>query len=66
VSNRDAFFNTAGPVNPEDHYCLSPFERLNRYELVALIQQKKYFISHALRQTAKTSALLAFMEVLTS
>jgi hypothetical protein len=66
VSNRDAFFNTAGPVNPKDHYCLSPIERLNQDELVALIQQKKYFISHAPLQTGNTSALLAFMEVLKS
>jgi hypothetical protein len=58
------FFNTAGPVNPKDHYCLSPFERLNRDELTLLIQQKKYFILHAPRQTGKTSALLAFMDYL--
>jgi hypothetical protein len=58
------FFNTAGPVNPKDHYCLSPFERLNRDELTLLIQQKKYFILHAPRQTGKTSTLLAFMKYL--
>jgi AAA-like domain len=56
------FFNTAGPVNPEDHYCLPPLARLNLQELLALIEQKKYFVLHAPRQTGKTSALLALME----
>jgi hypothetical protein len=55
------FFNTAGPVNPQDHYCLPPLERLDADELLLLIQQKKYFVLHAPRQTGKTSALLALM-----
>ena len=55
------FFNTAGPVNPKDHYCLSPFDRFNRDEVMSLVEQKKYFILHAPRQTGKTSALIAFM-----
>lgn len=55
------FFNTAGPVNPKDHYCLPPLARLNLDELLLLIQQKKYFVLHAPRQTGKTSALLALM-----
>ena len=58
------FFNTAGPVNPNDHYCLSPFDRFDRDEVLSLIQQKKYFILHAPRQTGKTSALLALMNYL--
>jgi hypothetical protein len=56
------FFNTAGPVRCEDHYCLSPLERLNLAEVLSLIDQKKYFVLHAPRQTGKTSALLALME----
>jgi hypothetical protein len=56
------FFNTAGPVNPKDHYCLPPLARLNLDELLGLIQQKKYFVLHAPRQTGKTSALLALMD----
>ena len=60
------FFNTAGPVNPKDHYCLPPLARLNAEELLSLIQQKKYFVLHAPRQTGKTSALLALMEQLNS
>ncbi|MSQ48499.1 MAG: ATP-binding protein [Deltaproteobacteria bacterium] len=56
------FFNTAGPVNPQKHYCLPPLARLNVEELLGLIHQEKYFVLHAPRQTGKTSALLALME----
>ncbi|ETR69564.1 MAG: hypothetical protein OMM_03857 [Candidatus Magnetoglobus multicellularis str. Araruama] len=56
------FFNTAGPVNPEDHYCLNPSERINLEEILFLIEQKKYFILHAPRQTGKTTCLLSLME----
>ena len=58
------FFNTAGPVRSEDHYCLPPLSRFNLPELLQLIDQKKYFVLHAPRQTGKTSALLALMEYL--
>ena len=56
------FFNTAGPVNPQDHYCLPPLERFDLDDVLSLIQQKKYFILYAPRQTGKTSALFALME----
>jgi hypothetical protein len=56
------FFNTAGPVNPQDHYCLSALNRFDLNEILSLIQQKKYFILHAPRQTGKTSSLLALQE----
>jgi hypothetical protein len=58
------FFNTAGPVNPAQHYYLPPLERFDLDEVLLLIQQAKYFILHAPRQTGKTSALLALMEYL--
>ena len=58
------FFNTAGPVNPVDHYCLPSLERLQLHEVFLLIEQKKYFVLHAPRQTGKTSALLALMDAL--
>ena len=58
------FFNTAGPVNEKDHYCLSPLTRLKLDEVLPLIEQKKYFVLHAPRQTGKTSCLLALMEYL--
>lgn len=56
------FFNTAGPVVPEDHYCLSPLDRFDLEEIISLINQKKYFVLHAPRQTGKTTCLLALME----
>jgi hypothetical protein len=58
------FFNTAGPVNCTDHYCLPPLERFDLAEILSLIEQKKYFVLHAPRQTGKTSALLALTEYL--
>jgi hypothetical protein len=58
------FFNTAGPVNPADHYCLPPLERFDLNAVLLLIEQKKYFVLHAPRQTGKTSALLALLEYL--
>ena len=58
------FFNTAGPVNPEDHYCIPPLERFDLEEVLALVRMKKYFVLHAPRQTGKTSALLALCDLL--
>jgi len=55
------FFNTAGPVNCDDHYCLPPLSRFDLEEILMLIAQKKYFVLHAPRQTGKTSFLLALM-----
>lgn len=56
------FFNTAGPVRADDHYCLDPLQRFSLPDIMTLIAQKKYFVLHAPRQTGKTSALLALME----
>lgn len=60
----ERFFNTAGPINPEDHYCVEPLERINLDEILELLHQKKYFVLHAPRQTGKTSYLLALMNYL--
>jgi hypothetical protein len=57
-------FNTAGPVHPEEHYCIDPMARLDQDELYALIEAKKFFVLHAPRQTGKTSTLFALMDVL--
>ena len=57
-------FNTAGPVNPTDHYLIAPLSRIDLDEVLALVRDKKYFVLHAPRQTGKTSALLALAEVL--
>ena len=56
------FFNTAGPVRAEDHFLIDPLTRIDLQELMLLIDQKKYFVLHAPRQTGKTSTLLALMD----
>jgi hypothetical protein len=58
------FFNTAGPINSDDHYCLPPLSRFDLEDILMLIAQKKYFVLHAPRQTGKTSCLLALMKYL--
>ncbi|CAN2049847.1 AAA+ ATPase domain-containing protein [Candidatus Magnetomoraceae bacterium gMMP-13] len=58
------FFNTAGPVNCDMHYCLPPLERFDLQEVLMLIAQQKYFVLHAPRQTGKTSAMLELMKYL--
>ena len=58
------FFNTAGPVVPEDHYCVPPLERVDLEQILSLVRQKQYFVVHAPRQTGKTSALLALCDLL--
>jgi hypothetical protein len=55
------FFNTAGPVRAEKNYCINPLHRINLDEIQSLIQQEKYFVIHAPRQTGKTSYLLSLM-----
>ncbi len=56
------FFNTEGPIRPADHYSLPPLSRWDLDEILSLIDQKKYFLLHAPRQTGKTTCLLALME----
>lgn len=56
------FFNTAGPINPEMHYYVP--HRLNQAELQQLIDQQKYFILHAPRQSGKTTAMRIFVDEL--
>lgn len=58
------FFNTAGPVDNKKHYCLSPLDRFNLPEILSLIDQEKYFILHAPRQTGKTTCMLALSDYL--
>jgi len=56
------FFATEGPVRPDRHYNLPPLSRWDLDEILSLIDQEKYFLLHAPRQTGKTSCLLALME----
>ena len=58
------FFNTAGPVRPDDHYAVRPLERMDVDDLLAQIRAKQYFVLHAPRQTGKTSALIALRDLL--
>ena len=46
------------------HYCLPPLERFDLGDVLALIEQQKYLVLHAPRQTGKTSCLLALAEYL--
>ncbi len=55
------FFNNAGPATCVDHYCLDPLHRIDLDGVESLIEQQRYFILHAPRQTGKTSSLLALM-----
>ena len=58
------FFNTAGPVNRVAHYKIDPLHRWDLEEVLSLIQQEKYFVLHAPRQTGKTSCMLALQQYL--
>ena len=60
----ERFFNTAGPMIQEDHYCIDPLTRVDWYEVQRMIRDKRYFVMHAPRQTGKTSTLRAMMHVL--
>ena len=60
------YFNTEGPVDPAEHYCIDPLARVNLAEILTLIARKKYFVLHAPRQTGKTSVLLALQDRLNS
>jgi AAA-like domain len=57
----EKFFNNAGPQIPGDNYTLDPLRRIKLDELHGLIEQKRYFVLHAPRQTGKTTALYAMM-----
>ena len=56
------FFNTAGPINPERHYYVP--HRLDEILFSQLIDQAKYFILHAPRQSGKTTAMRQFAQEL--
>ncbi|MDR2175826.1 MAG: AAA family ATPase [Synergistaceae bacterium] len=56
------FFNTAGPAQEDIHYTLDPLKRIHYEEISLLIDQRKYFVLHAPRQTGKTTSLLAMVK----
>jgi hypothetical protein len=55
-------FNTAGPCMPAWHYMIDPLPRLA--DAPRLIDQGKFFVVHAPRQSGKTTTLLALAESL--
>ena len=64
MSTTQKHFNTAGPINRQLHYNIDPLHRINLNEIQFLIENQKYFVLHAPRQTGKTSYMLALMEYL--
>ena len=60
---RRKFFNTAGPNIIEDHYTLNPLTRFSGIR--QLIDDKRYFIIHAPRQTGKTTVIRALAHDIT-
>jgi len=46
-------FNTAGPIQPENHYHIDPIHRLDWEEVQHLIETGKYFVLYAPRQPVK-------------
>ena len=60
----ERFFNAEGPIKPDIHYYVPMLERFHSHQITALIEQQKYFLMHAARQTGKTSCLLAYMRFL--
>ncbi len=55
-------FAIAGPVNPDKHYYVP--HRLDEALFLQLIEEQKYFILHAPRQSGKTTAIRIFAQQL--
>ncbi len=55
-------FAIAGPVNPKNHYYVP--HRLDEVLFLQLIEEQKYFILHAPRQSGKTTAIRLFVKQL--
>ena len=60
----EKFFNTAGPNRLDYNYTIDPLSRFDLDEILMLINQQKYFVLHAPRQTGKTSCMLALRDYL--
>ena len=54
-------FNNAGPSVAGDHFMIDPLERIDVDSIESLVEEKRYFVLHAPRQTGKTTCLLALM-----
>ncbi len=49
---------------PERHYCIPPLSRFDLDEILELVEDMRYFVLHAPRQTGKTTTLLALADAL--
>jgi hypothetical protein len=56
----EKFFNNAGPQQPSSNYTLDPLRRIKLEELEEFIDQSRYFVLHAPRQTGETTSLYAW------
>ena len=63
---RKKHFNTAGPNISALHYQLDPLVRIDSEAIAELIDQQRYFVLHAPRQTGKTTCLLALRDQINS
>ena len=57
---RNRQFNAEGPCNPQEHYMLDPLRGLDK-QIRSLVNDKKYFVIHAARQSGKTTLLRALV-----
>ena len=51
---------------PQRHYCVPPLSRIDLEEVLELVEDMRYFVLHAPRQTGKTSLLRALSDHLNS
>ncbi len=56
------FFNTEGPIKKHRHYFIDPLTRIDLAKIDELLEQEKYFVLHAPRQTGKTTYLKALVD----
>jgi hypothetical protein len=54
-------FNNAGPSVAGKHHMIDPLTRIDVASIQNLINDERYFVLHAPRQTGKTTCLLALM-----
>ena len=57
----EKFFNTAGPSVAGRNFMIDPLQRIDVESIERLIEDHRYFVLHAPRQTGKTTCLLALM-----
>ncbi|KAK3604920.1 hypothetical protein CHS0354_000583 [Potamilus streckersoni] len=58
---KERFFNNAGAQVLSKNYTIDPLRRIHLKEIEELIEQERYFVLHAPRQTGKTTCMYALM-----